>query len=358
MDTAFFGVLWLMLHFYSFYLPKGALSKEQVHNFARFVEFFVSVLPCGGCSYHATRYLMEHADSLTKCTTGQQLFEWTVTFHNHVNKTNRHRELSFVEAESALLMHMMGRSDEQYEIEDRHTNEQLKIRKWKRKLLILQAKTHKIQTETTDAQLTQMFAHQHTNMSLESYDAMFRGFFIVAMEYNFDKPAATHTLQSMHEFLRFGMMLFPNAKVALDSVAFYRENKPHFVNGSDIFKYVVQWHNHITGQSETNDETLQDMRGWADRVMKRQLAMHGMTLEHTKTIRKLEAEYETAFAQKQQEDASKASPVDTKHSQTKVSTTVIILSCVVLVLLILLVVFIALYSKRKTPTFTQSIITQ
>lgn len=342
-----------MLHFYAFYLPTGVLTKEQISNFLEFIECFVAMLPCPGCSFHATSYLIEHAYTLRRNTTGRQMFEWTVTFHNHVNGMRRQREFTFMEAESALLMHLTGNSNEQFAIEDRHTNEQLKIRKWKRKLLILQNKAHKVEPEVTDERLIQMLAHQNASMSFETYDTIFRAFFLIALEHNYEKPLTADVSRAMCGFLRCAMILFPNAKVALDSVAFFEQHKPHFVNGQDIFAYVVQWQNHITGNSKTTEATRQDMNVWAQQVTKRQFAMISVSIENQKTIRNLESQYEELFAQKQQQDANNIPIPGDKKQNLKMSTTEAALCAAVIALVIILVVFIVLYANAPTKPYTK-----
>ena len=358
MDSSLFAVLWQLLHFYAFYLPKDALQKERIVDFAKFVEFFVALVPCSGCAYHAARYFLEHVQTLTACTTGQQLFEWTVTFHNYVNNTRMRREFSFVEAESALWMHFTGKSDEQDKIEDAHTYEQAKIRKWKHRLLLLQNKSHQIETQTADPRLTQMFAKKNNNhfeieTSLESYEFLFRGFFLIVMEYNFDRPLETRLAQHTHDLLRLGMQFFPHAKLALDSVAFYKQQKPHFVNGPDMFNYVRLWYNDVMGKNKTSDEMVQDMRTWAQHVTKRQATLYSTLERDRTTIKSLQSEYDTLLRQKQLQDASGAHPV--LKNTNKPSTTTIVLSSVALVLLILLIVFIGLYATDKKNKKTSSV---
>lgn len=340
MDTSLFGVIWKMLHFYAFFLPRNELTKEQIATFTKFVEFLVTLVPCGGCSYHASRYFVENYASLRSCSTGKQIFEWTVMFHNNVNERLSRRTFSVFEAESALMMHLTGRSKEQFAIEDDHTRQRRKIQKLEAKLLMLQNMTHKIPQITNDARLTQMFAHHPAAIQLDSYEDVFRAFLLIALEYNFEKPIATQVARNAQDLLCTAFELFPNADIATKSMKFYSDNKPNFVYSKDIFEYVLLWYNTFNTPIKTKDQMLTELREWSNQVFKRQAVLVTTKTKDNTTIHELQDKYNSFFKQKQEQDAM---PLPTYQSQANVVT----LSCALLVITILLVVFIGLYSSAR-----------
>lgn len=355
MDTSLFGVLWSMLHCYAFYLPDTTLTKELSFAFAKFVEYLVTLIPCKGCVYHASRYFIENKYTLYECTTGPQFFAWTVTFHNEVNARLGRRKFTVMEAESALLMQLTGRSSEQQLIEDENTNAKRKIKKLQAKLLMLQNKSHLIEQASTDSRLTQMFAHhkKFPDGNLDFDHCVFRAFFLIALEYHFDKPLASHDARNAQELLRLAFELFPHNHIASLSTAFYEEHKPNFVQAHDIFNYTMQWFNAVAPTAIPKATMIENLRSWANCIYKRQAEIRRNKQKDESTIRALRTEYNAFFQKKRDLDADR---MKTQPKTQRISQTAVVLSCALLIITILLAVFVGLYTSGRKSKKQKSVL--
>lgn len=339
MDTILFGPLWLFLHFYAYFLPKGPVPKEIVESFISFVDSFCFLIPCGGCSNHAASYFLQNIYALKASKTGQEIFEWTVTFHNHVNKMLQRRIFSFLEAESALLMHLTGKSKIQFEIEDKHTIYLQKIRKLEEKMLILQNKSQKIKpisladlTSGLDIEITQT---QHL------YEFVFHALFLIALEKNQDTPLTQPNVQACTNLILRSAQLFPNLKIAQDTELFLKSNPPNLHIGTDFFAFVLQWKNHVFGEHKTSKETYASIQAWAKEQQQRSRVVLTNAKEEQKKSITLKQKYAAMLEERKQKDASDNSTNDTNN------TLMYTFAVTSVILLVISIVFIILYSKEK-----------
>ena len=348
-----FGPLWIMLHFYAFFLPKGQLDNARQVAMRHFIEYFITLIPCGGCSMHAGNYFINNFQTLAACTTGQHFFEWTVAFHNFVNRSRFRREFLMVEAERALLMHLSDKSAQQNDIEDANTHEIQEIRKLEHTILILQNQSHRIPKETHDTRLTQMH-NQTIYFEPGALRDVFRAIFLIAMERNSEKPIDVRIGHNAREFLRIAFELFPNAKIAQDSIAFHKKANVKFELGQDFFRYVLRWYNEVSGDdTRTEQSILLEIRAWSATVQKRQFAITGAVVKHRETIKKLQTKHEELFAVRQHNDAVGSSSCPTVPLWLTITTV-----ATIVILIILLIVFIVLYAKQchVTKRYTTQIV--
>jgi hypothetical protein len=82
--------IWPMLHLHA-YRYQSAAPHEQA-AIRRFFEDLPAMLPCPGCQMHAAAYMKEHPVEL------ERLFNWSVDFHNSVNKRTGKRVFTYNEA--------------------------------------------------------------------------------------------------------------------------------------------------------------------------------------------------------------------------------------------------------------------
>lgn len=341
MDVSLFGPLWIMLHFYAYFLPKGPLSTDTLKTFLQFVEQFVSLVPCGGCSSHASLYFLQNYHSLMNCKTGQHVFEWTVTFHNHVNKTLQCRQYSTLEAESALRMHLSGLSTKQLAIEEKHTLHLQKMNKLQDKILILNNKSHKIDTAVND-DLTCGLHLEEFKQDSNAYDAVFKAFMLIALEKNQDQPMNVQLAECVQTFLRCGFELFPNLKIAMDSKQYLITNKPKLRNGSDFLRFVVAWKNYVTGDTLSEKETVFTIDEWAKAQKQRHTRMLATTNEHHKKLIELQRSYDVMLQERKLRDASGDATVQKTQNMW-----IYFLAAIAIVLLVILIVMIVLYCREK-----------
>jgi hypothetical protein len=81
----FFWELWDCIHIVARALPHGELNDLQRLNFIQWLTSFAPLVPCPGCQEHAMKYLLTHP---IRARTGDEAFEYTVEFHNVVNRMN------------------------------------------------------------------------------------------------------------------------------------------------------------------------------------------------------------------------------------------------------------------------------
>lgn len=105
MYPGYFSDLWDAMHVTARDLPRGTLSQTLRDGFRNDIEGQCSTVPCPSCKSHAHTYLVQHP---LDPKTGQEAFEWTVDFHNHVNVQNGKPKLTYEEAEKALIERTVG----------------------------------------------------------------------------------------------------------------------------------------------------------------------------------------------------------------------------------------------------------
>lgn len=105
MYPGLFFPLWDTIHIVARALPHGVLEASQRTDFIKFIEGLLPLVPCPGCSLHARGYLLSHP---LNPQTGQEAFEWTIMFHNDVNRRNGKQEYTAKEAEDALEARLAG----------------------------------------------------------------------------------------------------------------------------------------------------------------------------------------------------------------------------------------------------------
>ena len=343
MDTSLFCPLWIMLHFYAYFLPKGPLKPEIVQKFGQFVERFVTLVPCPGCMHHATLYFLQHHHSLYQCKTGQHVFEWTVTFHNSVNERLQQRQFSMLEAESALLMHLSGKSKQQRHIESRHTLQLQRLRKIENRMLILQNKSHKIQVLDTTKQneLTQAATLELVQDS-NAYDLVFLALLLIAWEKDQDKPMSNQLIECTQAFVQLSLELFPNLKIAGDSSQYMISNKPTFTQGSDFLNYIIAWKSHVTGITVTRKETTEYVQKWSKEQQKISFEILKAANEQQKKLITTKKAYDDLLETRKTQDASEETITNKQQN-----IWIYVLASISVVLVIVMVMLSVLYAREK-----------
>jgi hypothetical protein len=102
-----FFIFWSPLHTLARTLPRTEiLSTENKLHIIRLIESTVHLIPCAGCRVHAKQYLVDHP--LSEIQTGNDAFDYTVAFHNEVNKGKGSPVYTSAEAEKALERQLQG----------------------------------------------------------------------------------------------------------------------------------------------------------------------------------------------------------------------------------------------------------
>ena len=174
------------------------------------------------------------------------------------------------------------------------------------------------------------------------------------MERNSEKPIDVRIGHNAREFLRIAFELFPNAKIAQDSIAFHKKANVKFELGQDFFRYVLRWYNEVSGDdTRTEQSILLEIRAWSATVQKRQFAITGAVVKHRETIKKLQTKHEELFAVRQHNDAVGSSSCPTIPLWLTITTV-----ATIVILIILLIVFIVLYAKQchVTKRYTTQIV--
>lgn len=86
---------WITTHVYCLVCEKSGRKKDYAEC-GRFIYRMIHAFPCRKCRGHAVKYLDEH--SVPKTKDEGSLFEWSVTFHNAVNKRLGKPEMPLEEA--------------------------------------------------------------------------------------------------------------------------------------------------------------------------------------------------------------------------------------------------------------------
>ena len=82
---------WQLIHMYCFLGKKQKEVIDMLYSLAK-------ALPCSRCSHHMINYLNRFPPHQAS-----NLFQWSVDFHNDVNKRIEKKELSYQEAKSVYL---------------------------------------------------------------------------------------------------------------------------------------------------------------------------------------------------------------------------------------------------------------
>lgn len=85
---------WSVIHLVAFTYPEVP-SKKKKKSVQLLFENLCPNLPCAGCSIHCIQYLSENPPKLS-CRS--DLIDWTIDFHNNVNKRTGKRVLDKKEA--------------------------------------------------------------------------------------------------------------------------------------------------------------------------------------------------------------------------------------------------------------------
>lgn len=75
-------------------------SKKKVKSIREFIENIPDFVPCEMCSVHAQKFINDHQPPLENLKTPDDLFLWSVDFHNQANKHLGKKELNYNEAAS------------------------------------------------------------------------------------------------------------------------------------------------------------------------------------------------------------------------------------------------------------------
>jgi len=107
MFSDLFTPIWDDMHMIALGLQpsEGELGPITRQNFIRYIESKLILLPCIGCAKHAIDYFINHK---LDPKTAKEAYEWTVAFHNFVNKGLGKREYTPEEAKAALEKRMQG----------------------------------------------------------------------------------------------------------------------------------------------------------------------------------------------------------------------------------------------------------
>jgi len=79
---------------------EGQIPVEEAEHLRGFMRHLCVHLPCFWCTHHCGRYTQENPP---KCETAGDFWRYTVDFHNAVNKRTGKLQLSYQEAQRALL---------------------------------------------------------------------------------------------------------------------------------------------------------------------------------------------------------------------------------------------------------------
>ena len=77
---------WIFLHSIALQYPMSP-TKDDKENYKNFFYSLGNVLPCCSCQQHYQEYLKKHDKTFQNAFTHRKsLFQWTLRFHNYVNK--------------------------------------------------------------------------------------------------------------------------------------------------------------------------------------------------------------------------------------------------------------------------------
>lgn len=97
-DPAIFGPgTWIVSHVLGLVSDQSGMKKDY-RFFSLYIYRMVHALPCGECRKHAVKYFDEFP--IPKSKDAGSLFEWTVTFHNTVNKRLNKPIMTMTEAQN------------------------------------------------------------------------------------------------------------------------------------------------------------------------------------------------------------------------------------------------------------------
>ena len=77
------------------------LTPEIVQELARFCQLTCQVLPCPNCMLHCFKYMQTNP---LQVTTGEELWEYFITFHNTVNREGEVKKIEFSSDEALAAM--------------------------------------------------------------------------------------------------------------------------------------------------------------------------------------------------------------------------------------------------------------
>ena len=97
-SPAVFGPhIWAYLHTSTIHLPENLNQAVATHAINTILAIPVMV-PCDSCSMHSGNFISENKNRILSLKTGSEFFNFTVDFHNFVNKRLGKRTVSYEEA--------------------------------------------------------------------------------------------------------------------------------------------------------------------------------------------------------------------------------------------------------------------
>jgi hypothetical protein len=73
-------------------------SKKKIESLKSFVKNIPDFLPCDVCASHAQKFIDDNQPPLENLQSSDDLFIWSIDFHNHANKLTNKKELTHKEA--------------------------------------------------------------------------------------------------------------------------------------------------------------------------------------------------------------------------------------------------------------------
>ena len=249
MYTGFFQNLWILIHTIAFFLPPRELTKEEVARFDSFFLQFLNLIPCPGCADHAAEYILSNYKAYRNCKTGTDFFEFTVTFHNHVNKRYNKREFSKKEAIFALLNHIQGRSELQIKLENDVSATRIKLCDVTDRIHMLKNECHLIQPETKRSFLSEKdrenddIANYNVPEITDNFDFafLFDSLLMIASEFKGVKTNPKKGTSAFQDLVVVLVDVLPFPKLKEDSLVFLKTQQEYPVR----FEMSSQYRNSI-----------------------------------------------------------------------------------------------------------------
>lgn len=91
---------WRFIHLCAYGQREKEISQEQLSEIRTFLSRLCLYLPCPGCQMHCNLYIRGH--DVNDIQSGEDFWQFTVNFHNAVNKRYGKLEVTFEEAEDML----------------------------------------------------------------------------------------------------------------------------------------------------------------------------------------------------------------------------------------------------------------
>jgi hypothetical protein len=92
---------WATFHYIALGYPDNPSPQDKL-NYKNFFEYFGIVLPCNDCVTHYKEFFKNKPID-NYLDSPNNLFEWTVIFHNNVNKFTNHKQFTVEETKKYYL---------------------------------------------------------------------------------------------------------------------------------------------------------------------------------------------------------------------------------------------------------------